>query len=659
MDKLSRTFAKTRFATALPLAAALLAAMLAVLFITIFSIAAEARSIRLSDRAAQQMAEAVSVELQNGDTAAVRTIVETAAPETALITDGTGAVIAGAENRALLTEGRKYPLVQNGEEIGLLHAGRIVQGGLPLPLPALLASTLFITGLAYWLANYFAGLASSQLMEINSTLKRMSAGRASRSKDTPLVFEEFRSLRAELVRSFHRLKGENRRLSQAAYSDERTGLGNAARLTNQLTEFISRCSFEEPAAYILIEAEGFQTYSDAQSTLLPNDVHAAMARRISQFVAALEEEFSMPSGSWPVFALQSDEFAIVVDRLGARGDVMRFVRRLLEALRQPYDIAGQTIRLSPCAGIAILPEDGQSPLEVRKRAESALYQARRSEDLNFQFYSPKFDRQAAARKRLESEVRAAVEANRFVPVFQPKVDLRTGRIVGSEALARWKLESGRIVSPNVFIPVAESMGLISRIGMQITEQACHAAARWHREGFRDVSVAVNVSPLQFESDDLGAMIINAMSEAGLPPKLMQLEITESVAVSDPDRLRDVISPLKSMGVRLAMDDFGTGHSNLSLLGRLPFDVFKIDRSFISSLYTDKQAPAIVEMILGMAETLGMETVAEGVETEAQEKFLRHRGCDQYQGYFYSPPVSLEKFLEMLVKDQDCSSANAG
>ncbi|MEQ9315208.1 MAG: EAL domain-containing protein, partial [Henriciella sp.] len=247
---------------------------------------------------------------------------------------------------------------------------------------------------------------------------------------------------------------------------------------------------------------------------------------------------------------------------------------------------------------------------------------------------------------------------RFIPVFQPKIDLRTGRIVGAEALARWKLESGRIVSPNVFIPVAESTGLIGEIGAQITRQACRAAARWHRLGFMETSVAVNVSPLQFESDDLGAMIINAITEAGLPPRLLQLEITESVAVSDPQRLKDMIGPLKTMGVKLAIDDFGTGHSNLAMLGRLPFDVFKIDRAFISGLYTDKQAPAIVEMILGMAETLGMETVAEGVESEAQEAFLRRRGCDQYQGYFYSPPVSIEKFIEQLVADRDKYSANA-
>ena len=529
-------------------------------------------------------------------------------------------------------------------------------------MPVLVFSVLVITGLAYLLANYFARVASDQVNELGAILQRLDQGKMSRTAETPLVFEEFRFLRSDLVRKFRKLRSENARLAQAAYSDERTGLGNSARLTAQLTDFIAGCTFEEPAAYLLIEAEALQMSSDVHDTLLPNDIHVAMARRISQFVAEQEAALSMPPGSWPVFSLQSDEFAILVNRIGGRSEVMRMIRNLLDRLREPYTINDQTLRLPARAGIAMLPEDGQAPLEIRKRGSSALYQARRAEEVDFQFYSPKFDRQTAARKRLESEVRLAVEAERFIPVFQPKIDLRTGRIVGAEALARWKLESGRIVSPNVFIPVAEATGLISSIGTQVTNQACRAAAQWYQEGFTGVSVAVNVSPLQFDTDDLGAMIINAMSSAGLPPKLLQLEITESVAVSDPERLRDVISPLKSMrnqGIRIAIDDFGTGHSNLSLLGRLPFDVFKIDRAFISSLYTDKQAPAIVEMILGMAETLGMETVAEGVETEAQQNFLRRRGCDQYQGYFYSPPVSFEKFLEMLIQDRDRSSADAG
>ncbi|MEQ8558007.1 MAG: EAL domain-containing protein [Henriciella sp.] len=649
--------AKARFSTVVPATAGVLALVLSILFDVAYLTAAHSRTEEANDILAARIAEAVSPPFAAGDMAEVEHIVSAIAPGDVVVTDMNGTVVAGSGDAN--QRGETFPVMAGGQQIATIHAGQIMSNGFLIPLPIMLTTTLIVVGLAFWLSSFFGRITSSQIEGLAETLKRLGEGRLSEASSTQLSFEEFRYLQVDLVRTMRRLRAENIKLQQAAYSDERTGLGNSAKLTQQLTDVISGCSFEEPAAYVLLDAEGLQHFSESHGMIMPNEVHAALARRLSQYVADQEKEYSMPAGSWPVFALQSDEFAVLVDRIGTRADVMRFVRQMLDLLRQPYEIGGQSFRLPARAGIVIIPEDGQSPTEIRKRAESALYQARRAETVNFQFYSPKFDRQTAARKRLEAEVRAAVENRRFVPVFQPKVDLRTGRIVGAEALARWKLESGRIVSPSVFIPVAEATGQIGQIGMQITEQACRAAAQWHARGFRDVSVAVNVSPLQFESEDLGAMIIRAMSEAGLPPRLLQLEITESVAVSDPDRLKDVINPLKTMGVRLAIDDFGTGHSNLSMLGRLPYDVFKIDRAFISSLYTDKQAPAIVEMILGMAETLGMETVAEGVETEAQQNFLRRRGCDQYQGYYYSPPVSMEKFIEMLIADRDNSTANAG
>ncbi|WP_084396283.1 putative bifunctional diguanylate cyclase/phosphodiesterase [Henriciella aquimarina] len=656
-DKFTRALSKARFSVVVPVTAALCALATALAFDVMYSSAADSRSSASSQMLADRISAVIAPELAAGNHAMVDQLVTGLAPDTALVTDSAGDIVAGTGERKLLSDGYHAPVLADGEVVGTVHAGRIAPGGLPIPLAMMVSATLIVVGLSYWVAGYFSRIASVQVRELSKTLSRLSAGRRFQSGEAPLLFEEFRYLRADLVRTIRQLRGEIQKLSDAAYTDERTGLGNSARLTQQLTEFIAHSSFEEPAAYVLVDADGLQQFSELHGTIMPHEVHAAMAKRISQFVETRQQELSLESDSWPVFALQSDEFAVLVNRIGARHEVMRFVRNLLDALRQPYTIGGQNLRLPASAGIVMIPEDGQSAQEIRKRAESALFQARRTDHADLHFYSPKLDRQNAARKRLEAEVRAAVENRRFLPVFQPKVDLRTGRIVGAEALARWKLESGRIVSPNVFIPVAEATGLIGDIGTQITEQACKAGARWHGLGFEGVSVAVNVSPLQFEAEDLGGKIIHAMSEAGLPPKLLQLEITESVAVSDPERLRDVIGPLKTMGVKLAIDDFGTGHSNLAMLGRLPFDVFKIDRAFISSLYTDEQAPAIVEMILGMAESLGMETVAEGVETEAQKDFLRRRGCDQYQGYFYSPPVAFDRFIEMLRQDRAGDAAD--
>jgi EAL domain-containing protein (putative c-di-GMP-specific phosphodiesterase class I) len=227
-------------------------------------------------------------------------------------------------------------------------------------------------------------------------------------------------------------------------------------------------------------------------------------------------------------------------------------------------------------------------------------------------------------------------------VFQPKVKLESGELVGAEALARWRRPDGAIVSPGVFIPIAEELGLIGTLGKQVMRDACFAAAGWNRKGIVS-SVAVNVSPHQFDDPDFVSSVFQALDDSGLPPDLLELEITESAAVADADRVARTMWPLRNRGVRLAIDDFGTGHSNFAAITRLPFDVFKIDQQFVRALSTDPHAPAIVEMILAMAEALGQETVAEGVETKEQADFLLRRACTIGQGYYYSPPLPAAEF----------------
>ena len=264
----------------------------------------------------------------------------------------------------------------------------------------------------------------------------------------------------------------------------------------------------------------------------------------------------------------------------------------------------------------------------------------------FRFFTPRLTRVARGKYKLEDELREAVANREFKAVFQPKVDFKTGKVVGAEALARWRRHNGKIISPAAFIPLAEETGLISQIGEQILEAACQSARVWMKEGL-NVSVAVNVSPRQFERGNLTDTVMDVLKRTGLHPNRLELEITESMAVESPAKVAEVMGPLRMMGMKLAIDDFGTGHSNLSMLTQLPFDVFKIDRQFVSALEGDKQAPAIVEMILAMAETLGLQTVAEGVETERQADFLRRRGCTMGQGFLYSPGLPHGAFLDFL------------
>ena len=206
--------------------------------------------------------------------------------------------------------------------------------------------------------------------------------------------------------------------------------------------------------------------------------------------------------------------------------------------------------------------------------------------------------------------------------------------------------NGKIISPNTFIPLAEETGLVTQIGEQVLEAACESARIWMQEGF-NATVAVNVSPRQFQATDLTETVLSILKRTGLPPNRLELEITESMAVSEPEKVARVMRPLRSLGTKLAIDDFGTGHSNLSILTQLPFDVFKIDRQFVSALESDEQAPAIIEMILAMAETLGLKTVAEGVETERQADFLRRRGCSMAQGFLYSSGLPHEAFMDFI------------
>ncbi|MEM8616436.1 MAG: EAL domain-containing protein, partial [Pseudomonadota bacterium] len=230
--------------------------------------------------------------------------------------------------------------------------------------------------------------------------------------------------------------------------------------------------------------------------------------------------------------------------------------------------------------------------------------------------------------------------------FQPKVDLASGYICGAEALARWRLPNGRLVSPSVFIELAEETGQISRIGAQIMRKACLEAVQWTQFG-QPVSLAVNVSPRQFERAGLDQMVLDALAKSGLPPRLLEIEITESLAIQQPEKVASVVAPLKALGIKLAVDDFGTGHSNLATLTKHAFDVFKVDRQFVSGTPDDAQANAIVEMMLGMGNTLNLQIVGEGIETQEQAEFLAEHGCHIGQGYLYSPPVTGQAFLKML------------
>lgn len=461
-----------------------------------------------------------------------------------------------------------------------------------------------------------------------------------------LQFPELRRLRVATTRTVRKLRRENETLRLIAYRDSRTGLPNAIALERHVNATLPEATFDFPAAFLLLDIDRFGQLLEQVGAAHGDVLIEAAAQRLTRALADLGDPAAVALRSSMLSALSADKFALYLPMAINRDHVISIARAVRAAFAEPFDLPTRQITMSISGGIVMAPEDGESFAKLMQNAKLAVRLVRSEAQSGFRFFTPRLTRIVQGRYRFEAELRDAVGNKEFKAVFQPKICFETGRILGAEALARWRRPNGKLISPATFIPVAEQAGLIDAIGMQILEAACEAARSWQLEGF-DLTVAVNVSPSQFQRNDLTDSIMAVLRRTGLHPNRLELEITESMAVNDPARVAEFISPLRAMGTKLAIDDFGTGHSNLATLTQLPFDVFKIDRQFVSALETDRQAPAIVEMILAMAETLGLKTVAEGVETTRQAEFLRRRGCSMAQGFLYSPGLPETAFMDFL------------
>jgi diguanylate cyclase (GGDEF)-like protein len=444
--------------------------------------------------------------------------------------------------------------------------------------------------------------------------------------------KELKPLLAAIDEVHHRSEAAMRRALTLAYTDPVTRLPNRLRFISKLEALIDR---QGQGAYLAVcDLDGFRKINVAVGPRLADAVLAAVADRLR---AAARN-----AGGAPLFIgrIGADQFGIIAPGSDPAATTA-YLAAADQAIQEPIALDGQPLRVTAAFGAACTP-GAASAADLMKQAEIALKEAKRATGIRRAFFDQRLLDKAKAQQKLEVELREGLERGEFVAVFQPKVKLETGELVGAEALARWRRPDGAIVSPGIFVPIAEEMGLIGKLGRAVMRDACFAAAGWNRNG-AELRIAVNVSPYQLDEPDFIQSVYRALDESGLNPKMLELEITESAAVADPDRVARIMWPLRSRGVRLAIDDFGTGHSNFASITRLPFDVFKIDQQFVRALATDAHAPAIVEMILAMAEALGQETVAEGVETREQADFLLRRACTIGQGYYYSPPLPAEEF----------------
>ncbi len=426
-------------------------------------------------------------------------------------------------------------------------------------------------------------------------------------------------------------------ITRLAYSDGLTGLANRERMTTTLEQFLTvRTSGFQPTALFLLDLDRFKTVNDTLGHQTGDELLKQVAHRLQRMVGE----------AGVVGRLGGDEFEVVIAHDDVRGRLDALARDVIHSLSQPYIIADQPISIGCSIGIAVAPEHGQTGDHLIRNADLALYAAKEGGRGLHRVYTDDLLAEARHRKQLEDDLREALALGQLSLAYQPVVSTRDQRIVGYEALLRWTHPERGPVSPAAFIPVAEECGLIASIGEWVLRTAVADAAGWPAP----IRVAVNVSPTQFASPHLPSVVANALAASGLPPERLELEITESVFLNEDEQAQRMFKALKGIGVRLALDDFGTGYSSLGYLKTAPFDKIKIDQSFVrGAIMAGNRNAAIIKAIVTLAETLGLETTAEGVEQQDEIAFVRDLGCSHIQGFVYGKPAPVASVVGHLAE----------
>ncbi len=423
------------------------------------------------------------------------------------------------------------------------------------------------------------------------------------------------------------------RIYRLAHQDSLTGLCNRLSLEDRLGQALATAQRERAAlAVMFIDLDRFKSINDSLGHEMGDALLVDVAHRLQDLTRQSDI----------VARLGGDEFVVALTGIEAVSDVMVAAGKVLHALCQPYSIGGNVLHSSASIGVTVYPDDGESIGDLMRNADTAMYHAKDMGRNGIQFFTASMSAQAAERLGLEGDLREALDAGQFELHYQPQVDAASGSTGGYEALLRWHHPQRGFVSPVKFIPVAEDIGLIERIGAWVIDTACRQLAAWHANGCPGLRVAVNLSARQLRSSELVSHVRDALARHALDPAALELEITESVAMSDPEQAIGQLHALRAIGVTLAIDDFGTGYSSLAYLKMLPIQVLKIDRAFVSDIETDANDAAICAATIALAKSLGLKVVAEGVETGAQREFLVGHGCDILQGYLFGKPEAADR-----------------
>jgi diguanylate cyclase len=445
------------------------------------------------------------------------------------------------------------------------------------------------------------------------------------------------SLERTITARTERLEAANRQLRHLATHDALTGLPNRILLDDRLEQAIAHAEREQQQfAVLVLDLDRFKLVNDSLGHRAGDALLREVAQRLTAAVRGIDT----------VARIGGDEFVLVLNPIAAQTEAEEVGQRVIAGLQEPLRLSGIDVRTSPSIGIALYPRDATSGEALIARADAAMYCAKQRGRGSLQCFASGMDAATRERVKLESDLHTALALGQFELYYQPKVDTTTGKVHSAEALIRWRHPQHGLILPDEFIPAAEESGLINSIGEWVLREACRKCKEWQRDGLPLQRVAVNVAAAQFRQGNLLEVIRRALDDAGLEARHLELELTESAVMIDPEESAEILEHLSRMGVLVSVDDFGTGYSSISYLRRFPIDKLKIDRGFVKDLMTRKEDASIVRAIISLAHGLRLKVIAEGVETAEQLQFLQNLGCDQYQGYHFSPPLSALDFAKL-------------
>ncbi|MBX9872766.1 MAG: EAL domain-containing protein [Burkholderiaceae bacterium] len=437
-------------------------------------------------------------------------------------------------------------------------------------------------------------------------------------------------------------KAAEEEIQRLAFYDPLTGLPNRRLLMDRLEQAMTACArHQRLGALLFIDLDNFKTLNDTHG----HDMGDLLLRQVAQRLAGSVREGDT------VARLGGDEFVVMLedlshDAIEAATQAETVGRKILTALNELYEIRALNVHSTPSLGATLFGAEVENLEEPIKRADLAMYQAKNAGRNTLRFYDPRMQSLLLARSELERDLRAALQQDQFVLHYQPQVQ-RGGLVAGAEALLRWQHPQRGLVSPGEFIALSEETGLILPLGERVLELACTQLARWATQpGMAHLTLSVNVSPRQFQQEKFVEQVLAVLQRTGAPPARLKLELTESLLISNVDEVIAKMDAIKTRGVGFALDDFGTGYSSLSYLKRLPLDQLKIDQGFVRDILEDPNDAAIARMVIVLGESLGLEVMAEGVETLAQQQALQALGCHAYQGYLYSRPLTVEALADL-------------